>query len=297
MSANIKDWRERIYASGLKASPAVEEAAMLAEIADLRAALQAQQGEAKVPTDLSKRLREIAQAFDTQSHYHRDTLAGAEEIERYYGGMMAWKKTAEKKDADWQAERMGRVDDRIAARQAKAPAPATLTADFKARFNQLLTSSHNAAFDCGEWDNDGEHEQTYDAVLAKSNAADVALREFVFGTMDAAGNDQAPSTLSDAEIDKFSLDVWMSYSSDNEEYTFKLLRKFVRTCLAAAGNSQGQDAKDAVRYRWLRDKADNYNFDAPLAMQVSGEGSPLRFLAGTDLDEGIDAALAAREGE
>lgn len=66
------------------------------------------------PTDLSKRLREFVEQNLTP--YPRDILAAADEIERYYGGMMAWKKTAEKKDADWNAERMARVNDRCAAR-------------------------------------------------------------------------------------------------------------------------------------------------------------------------------------
>jgi hypothetical protein len=72
------------------------------------------------PTDLSKRLRAKA----TQPFGPEDfalLTAAAEEIERYYGGMMAWKKTAQKKDADWNAERMARIDERCTAR-AMAPA-------------------------------------------------------------------------------------------------------------------------------------------------------------------------------
>lgn len=69
------------------------------------------------PTDLSHRLRETA---DKQPGWKPLLTAAADEIERYYGGMLAWKKTAEKKDRDWQAERMGRVDDRIKARAADA---------------------------------------------------------------------------------------------------------------------------------------------------------------------------------
>lgn len=68
------------------------------------------------PTDLSKRLRAGIEANGVVSQ--ADTLAAADEIERYYGGMLAWKQTAEKKDRDWNAERMARVDDRIAAKSA-----------------------------------------------------------------------------------------------------------------------------------------------------------------------------------
>lgn len=71
------------------------------------------------PTDMSRRLREAATAEVSYADA-RLLIGAAEEIERYYGGMMAWKKTAEKKDADWNAERMGRVNDRIEARSAAA---------------------------------------------------------------------------------------------------------------------------------------------------------------------------------
>jgi hypothetical protein len=53
------------------------------------------------PTDISQRLRGYA---DTYGHPLRtDLLAAVEEIERYYGGMMAWKRTAEARDAGTQA--------------------------------------------------------------------------------------------------------------------------------------------------------------------------------------------------
>lgn len=53
------------------------------------------------PTDLSKKLR---------AHYEADTsrklfLKAADEIERYYGGMMAWKQAAEEKDVAYVAAR------------------------------------------------------------------------------------------------------------------------------------------------------------------------------------------------
>jgi hypothetical protein len=94
-------------------------------------------------TDLSKRLRAKAgQPFGPEDFVL--LTQAAEEIERYYGGMLAWKKTAEKKDRDWNAERMGRIDDRIAARVA-APvqaeqAQAELTAilfDGKAVYDEV----------------------------------------------------------------------------------------------------------------------------------------------------------------
>lgn len=78
----------------------------------------AQQAPAE-PTDLSRQLRRAASGTATGNYVSvRPQMlnAAAEEIERYYGGMMAWKRTAEKKDRDWQAERMERVNKRCAAR-------------------------------------------------------------------------------------------------------------------------------------------------------------------------------------
>jgi len=61
----------------------------------------------QAPTDLSKRLRDIAQEFGgggSTTLCTDQVMDAADEIERYYGGMMAWKQTAEKKDRDWQNE-------------------------------------------------------------------------------------------------------------------------------------------------------------------------------------------------
>jgi hypothetical protein len=78
-------------------------------------ARQSQAAQPSKPTDISQRLREYAGNPGYSHNDYADTMRqAAEEIERYYGGMLAWKKTAEKKDRDWNAERMGRVNDRIA---------------------------------------------------------------------------------------------------------------------------------------------------------------------------------------
>ncbi|MDB5937469.1 MAG: hypothetical protein JWQ01_4813 [Massilia sp.] len=52
------------------------------------------------PTDLSKRLRATVGAVMLMTDREKLMIDAADEIERYYGGMMAWKQTAEKKDAD-----------------------------------------------------------------------------------------------------------------------------------------------------------------------------------------------------
>lgn len=61
---------------------------------DNAAPVQAQ--EPRKPTDLSTRLRSYIDQNLTP--YPSDVLAAADEIERYYGGMMNWKATAEAKD-------------------------------------------------------------------------------------------------------------------------------------------------------------------------------------------------------
>lgn len=50
---------------------------------------------AAAPTDLSTRLRESADAVMLQADRAKLMRSAADEIERYYGGMMAWKRSAE----------------------------------------------------------------------------------------------------------------------------------------------------------------------------------------------------------
>jgi hypothetical protein len=74
------------------------------------------------PTDISDCLREYAGNSGYSHNDYADTMrAAADEIERYYGGMMAWKQTAETKDRQFRDEVTARVNERIAARNA-APA-------------------------------------------------------------------------------------------------------------------------------------------------------------------------------
>lgn len=74
--------------------------AVVKERDDLRAAFASRNPEVAKPTDISQRLREYASNPGYSHSDYADTMrAAAEEIERYYGGMLAWKKTAEAKDA------------------------------------------------------------------------------------------------------------------------------------------------------------------------------------------------------
>lgn len=76
-----------------------------------------EQSQTQQPTDLSKQLREYAADSGYSHNDYADTmLAAASEIERYYGGMMAWKKTAETKDRKLSQEIENRISERCAAR-------------------------------------------------------------------------------------------------------------------------------------------------------------------------------------
>jgi len=82
---------------------------------------QGAQPEPSKPTDVSTKLRDAVESgLVGVMADKRMLLAAAEEIERYYGGMLAWKQTAEKKDRDWNTERMARVNERCAERAASA---------------------------------------------------------------------------------------------------------------------------------------------------------------------------------
>lgn len=89
------------------------------------------------PTEISGRLRQRASEAMPNQDDAKLMLTAADECDRFYGGMMAWKKTAQKKDADWNAERMARVDERCAAR---AVPPATASGDELAAFEAYAKS-------------------------------------------------------------------------------------------------------------------------------------------------------------
>ncbi len=62
-----------------------------------RAVVQAQ--EPRKPTDISQRLREYASNSGYSHNDYADTMrVAADECERFYGGMVAWKETAQQKD-------------------------------------------------------------------------------------------------------------------------------------------------------------------------------------------------------
>lgn len=52
---------------------------------------------------------------------------------------------------------------------------------------------------------------------------------------------------------------------------------------------------DAMRYRWLRDKADTYMPIGPLVHMTDGMGCSDRIIVGEELDIEVDKARAASE--
>lgn len=73
------------------------------------------------PTDISAQLREYAGNPGYSHNDYADVMRlAADECERFYGGMMAWKQTAKKKDAQFQAELLS-ATDRIAAAEKAQP--------------------------------------------------------------------------------------------------------------------------------------------------------------------------------
>lgn len=67
-----------------------------------------------LPTEISERLRERATGGYTAVRTEDGALMlkAADEIERYYGGMVAWKRTAEKKDRSAQATQAERSENK-----------------------------------------------------------------------------------------------------------------------------------------------------------------------------------------
>lgn len=81
-------------------------------------------------TDISARLREYASNPGYSHNDYADTMhAAAYEIERYYGGMLAWKQTAETKDKKLSDEIQARVTERIATGMRKSVPVAMVTRD------------------------------------------------------------------------------------------------------------------------------------------------------------------------
>lgn len=93
------------------------------------------------PTDISTRLRNWADTKAIASHYADAMRAGADEIERYHGAMLAWQQTAETRDRQLSEEKCARQNDRLAARAAARTAAPDV--DQLANFIREVDGNHS----------------------------------------------------------------------------------------------------------------------------------------------------------
>lgn len=70
-------------------------------------------------TDLTTKLRKLPSSENMANRHAEVMLAAAAEIERYYGGMIAWKQTAETRDRQLAEAMEKRVTERVEARVAE----------------------------------------------------------------------------------------------------------------------------------------------------------------------------------
>lgn len=74
------------------------------------------------------------------------------------------------------------------------------------------------------------------------------------------------------------------------------LRKVCEAVIDASPKGGSTDAKDAARYRWLRDESGNAASDTPTTIVQDNEGG-FDFVFGEALDSAIDAAMQATSAE
>lgn len=83
------------------------------------AAHPAPSSDAALPTDISTKLREYASNPGYSHNDYADVMrTAADECERFYGGMVAWKETAQAKDRSWSKHVEEIVEKRLAAHPA-----------------------------------------------------------------------------------------------------------------------------------------------------------------------------------
>lgn len=81
-------------------------------------------GDCSKPTDISASLREYAGNPGYAHNDYADVMRrAADECDRFYGGMMAWKQTAETKDRKLGEEITARINERVEARLRDRGAP------------------------------------------------------------------------------------------------------------------------------------------------------------------------------
>ena len=105
-------------------------------------------GAASHITDIAKELREYVSNPNYRHNDYVDKLmrSAADEVDRYYSGMMAWKKTAETKDSQLSQERQKIITERCEARHATATACRDPeSAEFREQWDEILTEVHDCS--------------------------------------------------------------------------------------------------------------------------------------------------------
>jgi hypothetical protein len=175
----------------------------------------------------------------------------------------------------------------VAAQQGEANAPAPFTADDVTQEFTLDTIVSGLLHDC-EHGPDVWRAALDEYIRVERNLAAVAA--------------PALATLSDQAVLTKMRELepnWNAYGGSRDS-AVNLCITSVRALLTAAGSSQ-EDAKDAARYRWLRDPENDIAFviDKPVMESVNPFGDcevmEYEYRSGQELDEAIDAALAAKE--
>jgi hypothetical protein len=92
-----------------------------------------------IETDVAHQLRNAADKMHiaplAQSELILMLRLAADEADRFYNGMMAWKQTAQTKDAKLSQEMTDRINERVAARLAEQTAPMAVPVDYR---NEVL---------------------------------------------------------------------------------------------------------------------------------------------------------------
>lgn len=130
-----------------------------------------------------------------------------------------------------------------------------------------------------------------------------------YAAMLAAAPSPASVAPGDAQDERQAFEAWMASRNlgllrDGDSYSLTYARRAWEAWQARASVAApaAGDALDAARYRWLREKAHQTAGRAPAAVlcdesdmfQRGESGSESGFIHGKDLDDAIDAALAAQ---
>lgn len=99
-------------------------------------------------------------------------------------------------------------------------------------------------------------------------------------------------------IAKAEQDTRLGYDVVGEEFLRDAAKRVEEgKRLLARIDAAAQEARDAARYRWLRDLSGNAPTDTPSAMLLDDYGDSFKYIDGPQLDAAIDAAMQAQAGD